>query len=339
MSTPLVSKYLFADILESDDSAYAVTDLNFKVSWYNDGFKSLIDSKRIKGKSIGQLLEIDINEFNKALADRTKASHVRNEKQVIRITPLLSRGKTEGYFFKIQKINHDNIHEISNSEIIDKNLKLQEEQQNILSLVVKEKSLNVLAGEILNRSIEISKSDIGVVVFLDEGKKFEYLIRDNKDIVRNQNEMKREIEANFSFITKWLNVNKHSLLALNYPNNIGFNLTRFFQCESLIISPAFFDEQLLAVTIVGKKKEVYSTFEINNSEQLAVLLAFAISSIRTRELNTTLENRLLQAQKLETIGKLSSGMAHDFSNLLSSIFGSLNLLKKESPRMKIFTGL
>ena len=48
-------------------------------------------------------------------------------------------------------------------------------------------------------------------------------------------------------------------------------------------------------------------------------------------MNTTLENRLLQAQKLETIGKLSSGMAHDFSNLLSSIFGSLNLLKKRVP--------
>ena len=49
------------------------------------------------------------------------------------------------------------------------------------------------------------------------------------------------------------------------------------------------------------------------------------------ELNAALENRLLQSQKLETIGKLTSGMAHDFSNLLSSIFGSLNLLKKRVP--------
>ena len=63
-------------------------------------------------------------------------------------------------------------------------------------------------------------------------------------------------------------------------------------------------------------------------------MSFAISNIKTHELNAALEGRLLQAQKLETIGKLSSGMAHDFSNLLSSIFGSLNLLRKRVPESK-----
>jgi len=331
MLTPLVSKYSITDILETDDSAYAITDLKYRIIWYNEEFKSLIDTKRIKGKFLAELLEIDKENLEKALTQITKSTPLRNEKQLISITPLLRKGKTEGYFFKVQNIKQDTVREISGSDLIEKNLSFQVEQQNILSLIVKEKSLANLAGEILNKSIELSKSDFGVVVIFDEGKKYEYITRDNKDIIRNPQEMKREIGANFSFITKWLNVNKHSLLALNYPNNIGFNLTRYFQCESLIISPAFFDEKLLAVIIVGRKKEVYSTLEINNSEQLAVLLAFAISSIKTRELNTTLENRLLQAQKLETIGKLSSGMAHDFSNLLSSIFGSLNLLKKRVP--------
>lgn len=331
MSIPLFSKYLITDILETDDSAYAITDRNYKIIWFNEGFKSLINSKRIKGKSIAIFLEIDDSELNNVLNDRSKPAQIRNEKQLISITLLNTKGKTEGYFFKIQNVNHNSINDISNSDLIEKNLKFQEEQQNILSLVVKEKSLAALTGEILNKSIEISKSDFGIAVIFNEGKKYEYLIKDDKEIIKNQHEMKREVESNFSFITKWLIVNKHSLLALNYPNNIGFNLTRFFQCESLIISPAFFDDKLLGAIIVGKKREVYSTFEINNSEQLALLLAFSISTIRTRELNTTLENRLLQAQKLETIGKLSSGMAHDFSNLLSSIFGSLNLLKKRVP--------
>src|SRR5690606_11613209 len=84
--------------------------------------------------------------------------------------------------------------------------------------------------------------------------------------------------------------------------------------------------------ITGKKDEIFQPHEINILDQFAALISFAISSIRIKELNDALENRLLQAQKLETIGKLSSGMAHDFSNLLSSIFGSLNLLKKRVPQ-------
>ena len=331
MSKSIVSKYFLTEILETDDSAYAVTDQSLKVIWYNQQFKSVIESNRIKGKMLGVLLDFTKEDLEKVLFDKTKPSHLRNEKRLISFTPLLNKEKIEGYFIKVHNLTHTLSQEFSHSDLIEKNLKFQEQQQDILTLVVKEKSLDKLSGEILKKSIELSKSDFGIIVIFNEGKKFEYLAVDKKEIIKNQDEMEREVEANFSFISKWLNVNKHSLLALNYPNNIGFNLTRYFQCESLIISPAFFDEKLLAAIIVGRKKEVYSTFEINNGEQLAVLLAFAISSIRTRELNTTLENRLLQAQKLETIGKLSSGMAHDFSNLLSSIFGSLNLLKKRVP--------
>ncbi len=331
MSKTLVSKYPLIDILETDDSAYAITDSSFKVTWFNQQFKTLINARRIKGKQLDILLELNEKAFDNNSADKSKPFQVRDDNHLVLISPLFFKGKPESYFIKVHSIDQERAREFTDSDLIQKNLKFQEEQQNILTMVVKEKSLQILAGEILKKSIELSKSDVGVVVVFNDTKKFEFLIQDEKEIIKNQREMEREVEANFSFITKWLNVNKHSLLALNYPNNIGFNLTRFFQCESLIISPAFFDEKLLAVIIVGRKKEVYTTLEINNSEQLALLLAFSISSIRTRELNTTLENRLLQAQKLETIGKLSSGMAHDFSNLLSSIFGSLNLLKKRVP--------
>ncbi|MBW1967125.1 MAG: PAS domain S-box protein, partial [Deltaproteobacteria bacterium] len=39
-----------------------------------------------------------------------------------------------------------------------------------------------------------------------------------------------------------------------------------------------------------------------------------------------LENRLLQSQKLESIGTMAGGIAHDFNNILTGIIGYTNLL-------------
>jgi two-component system cell cycle sensor histidine kinase/response regulator CckA len=45
-----------------------------------------------------------------------------------------------------------------------------------------------------------------------------------------------------------------------------------------------------------------------------------------------LENRLLQAQKLETIGALAGGIAHDFNNILTTISGYSEMLQEDLPK-------
>jgi PAS domain S-box-containing protein len=46
----------------------------------------------------------------------------------------------------------------------------------------------------------------------------------------------------------------------------------------------------------------------------------------------TLERALQQAQKMETIGRLTSGIAHDFNNLLTVILAQSNLIAKALPK-------
>jgi signal transduction histidine kinase/DNA-binding response OmpR family regulator len=73
-----------------------------------------------------------------------------------------------------------------------------------------------------------------------------------------------------------------------------------------------------------------SGFMVMNESENPLYIDFAFED-SSREL--MLENRLLQAQKLETIGALAGGLAHDFNNILATIFGYSELLLEELPEL------
>lgn len=216
---------------------------------------------------------------------------------------------------------------------IEKNgsLTFQKELQEILSLLVHEKSLTVLSQEILNKSISVTDSYTGVLIlFKDEHQSsFEIIAHDKNKILSGNEELKQEIRNNLTYMVKWLILNERTLLIGTSFDSAANNLLSIMQSKHLAISPCVFDGKLLSIIILGKKENEFLSAEVKHLDQLSIFQAFAVSSIKTRELNYMLEAKLLQSQKLETIGKLASGMAHDFSNLLSSIFGSLNLLKRK----------
>jgi two-component system cell cycle sensor histidine kinase/response regulator CckA len=58
---------------------------------------------------------------------------------------------------------------------------------------------------------------------------------------------------------------------------------------------------------------------------------FAVSFIHDITERKQLEERLLQAQKMEAIGRLAGGVAHDFNNMLTVILGYAELIKARLP--------
>lgn len=327
MTRKVIPKFSISDFLYSQNLAVAAADKNLIITDYNNQFKSVLNLSRIKGKSLNEI----INKFSSSSfpdSFNKKQFEFLLDKINHRLTISLINSRSAPYYF----LRIDALQKLDSTKPINSDQHLQNELENILILMVKDYDLKIISEEILFRSALMSKSNFSFVVFIQPDGKHDYQFYNVNNETAEQQNIINEVSGDLSFINKWLDINKRSLLISNDSTGIGYNLSKFFNASSIIITPCIFDKKLLANIINVKKTGSFSQLEVNYLEQFASLLSFAISNIRMKNLNEALESRLLQSQKLETIGKLSSGMAHDFSNLLSSIFGSINLLKSRVPQ-------
>ncbi len=110
------------------------------------------------------------------------------------------------------------------------------------------------------------------------------------------------------------------------------NLASCPDAEKLICTPQEGrGEQTLAVTELFRKDDGRFPAELTLNRMRFRDQTYVIAAVRDITERKQLEEQLLQSQKMEAIGQLAGGVAHDFNNILMVIMGYAHMLQTDLP--------
>jgi len=138
------------------------------------------------------------------------------------------------------------------------------------------------------------------------------------------------IIALYSFMFYHRNeMNLMPILFIDYlaDNTVAFIFVTILSYNIIRINNTSLD---MAARFNNELKQNNYELEAVNEELLAAVEELEVSNERIEEQHKELiesQNKLLQAQKMEAIGTLAAGFAHDFNNILAGITGSLDIIQ------------
>jgi PAS domain S-box-containing protein len=103
----------------------------------------------------------------------------------------------------------------------------------------------------------------------------------------------------------------------------------------LLVAPVFDNGKIVALACVGNKDEDYKEDDVNALTSMLNDMWRLIQHKRSEEEKQSLWNQLLLSQKLESVGRLTGGLAHDFNNILTTTIGfsslAMEMLPEDNP--------
>jgi signal transduction histidine kinase/CheY-like chemotaxis protein len=304
----------FIEILNESNSLYCSFKLSGSIDSHAVGFLDFIRDREViltdlsqsiaeirHEESMAENLKVHIGELSASLI------FVNSKKFRILLTSQKTRVTTE--------IDNLNFSYLSNLDF-----------NSFLSFELEESTSESLYAKLLRNCCEATNGKIGVAIILYREEPEFFFVNFSNQFTQHSL-LQKELTEIMPVLTKWIQINKRNYLTSNESTELTANLRKHLGMDEIIFAPCFTNNELSAIITIAKNKS-FTANEIHIINQLSFLLGFSLTLLKVNEFTKNLETRLAQKQRLETLGKLASGISHDFSNLLSGVFGSVNLLKR-----------
>ncbi len=112
----------------------------------------------------------------------------------------------------------------------------------------------------------------------------------------------------------------------------NYEITTLPDADKIVLEKGFWGGELRQVTKEGKEVTVSSRWTLVRDRAGKPKSILAVNTDITEK--KQLESQFLRAQRLESIGTLASGIAHDLNNILTPILGAVKLLEFDMPAEK-----
>jgi PAS domain S-box-containing protein len=340
----VLEKYLSQlDTLDNVEDAIYTTDFNNCVIFWNKGAEKIYgrSSSEVINKVINKDFQLYPEPDTEAVLQMTKELEVYRTYYYLREEYKADGSKmwVEGSISLLCDVTDKplgliyisrDITSRRNSEKINHlNARLQRDLREISSLLLGGAELETLEDEILSRAVNLTESSIGILVSTAEEA-----IRISSIYSHTPYSALTNSTYFFELIGKiyeWISLNNSSFISeYNDNKELSLSIKKILKAEEVIVSPCIVKKDIIALFLIAGPRYEFFKYTIEALNSFISIYSFVLNHFERKKFQESLEDKLRQTQKFETLSALLSGVVHDFNNILTGIGGAIGLVKQNT---------